>query len=334
MAIALFNPATFYNVGEAVVYDGVTYIFTLPHAPGDWDISHVTVLTPAVSYVTAVQDFNTIPDYNLSRPLPISRYKVVYHIDNNDAMQTPSTPVNDNNTYLPGDTVTILDYAYPHFSADGVWVYTFLGWSLNKDNLGINFTSGNTTTMPVGDIHLYAVWGKESTLLVNEQTVSLKAEYKDAINYLKIPEYFYGVRIKTIGSSAFANSSINEIVIPPSITTIAQEAFLNWTGSTLRFVDANVTDKYPYLSILQDAFKNTPNLVKIILPYRWWYSDGVIFPNNAVKADVFNIYIRNSKDFMEEKLNIVPLSLVEDYIADENNLTIHYTRYIHWGYND
>jgi len=334
MAIALFNPATFYNVGEAVVYDGVTYIFILPHTPGDWDISHVTVLTPAVSYATAVQDFNTIPDYNLSRPLPTSRYKVVYYI-NNDVMQTPSTFVNDNNTYLPGDTVTILDYAYQHFSIDGVWVYTFLGWSLNKDNLGINFTSG-FTTMPVGDLHLYAVWGKESTLSVNGQTVSLKAEYKDAINYLKIPEYFYGVRIKTIGPSAFDGSSIDEIVLPPSITTIAQQAFLNWTGSTLRFIDADVTDKYPYLSILEDAFENTPNLVKIILPYRWRYSNGVIFPNNAVKADVFNIYIRNSKDFMEEKLNIVPPNLVEDYIADVNNPSpgIHYTRYIHWGYND
>lgn len=343
MAYAIFSTEQSYNVGDVVVHDGIAYTFLYPHIPGEWNSAQVLAITPSFSYASPVQDFNTLPDYNVSSPLPPSKFRVNY-LPNNDSINIPEMFVVDTGVYAPGETVIIKNYGigetgYTHFSEDGVWAYTWKGWSLAKGSAdGVDYVPGAHIIMPSRDVTLYAQWTKTATIEVSPSYVcTLKREYKDRFNKLIIPEYFGGIRIKTIGTEAFKDSSISEIVIPASIETIQTDAFSGWSGTTLRFIDNVVTLKYPLLNLTNGCFNDTPNLTQIILPYRWQNvieTTGKIFGEQA-KADVLHIYIRNTKEYMTELLrpDENPFD-VEAYIADPDNLGIAYTRIFHWGYND
>lgn len=342
MALAVFSTDLSYNTGDVVTYEGVTYAFITPHVAGAWDITQVLSLNPAVSYIQGVQDFNTIPDYNVSRPIGAPKYRVTY-LPNNDEIIVTDQFVQDNNVYAVGELVTIQDYPYVGFSQDGIWKYTFIGWAHNKNTDGIvTYTSG-VVTMPSQDIILYAVWAKTPTISVDaSQAMTLNPLYKDSISKLVIPEYFNGTRIKEIQSFAFLNSSVKEVVIPPNIIKINENAFEGWSGDTIRFIDADVTAKYPKLTLRVNCFINTPNLVSIILPYRWQgvertipeaWEGKMLFGAEANKAAPFNIYIRNTKSFMQGVLSLGASDPESTYFSP-NNVGLNYTRLIHWGYND
>ena len=320
-----------YNTGDLVSYRGVAFVFVTNHAPGPWDGSQVVQVNQRVSYTSA--DFNTLPDYNLSSPLPPAKFRVLYDLNNDDFNIEGS--VADNRVYLPGEEATILGYPYEGFSSDGLWVYTFSGWSLNKGiGSSTDFTEGLSYVMPATDLRLYAQWTKEPTVTVDaDGTLKLKAIYKDKINTMIVPEYFGGSRIKIIGTDAFSDSSISEIILPASIKEVEAGAFDNWAGTTLRFIDADVTVKYPLLKLSAGCFKNTPNLRSIILPYRWQEADGILFP--VVQYKELSIYIRNTKDYMEELIAPDLESFdVEAYIAAPSALALNYSRTIYWGYNE
>lgn len=320
-----------YNTGDLVTYRGVAFIFVTNHAPGPWDGSQVVQLNQRVSNISA--GFNTLPDYNLSSPLPDAKFRVLYD-SNNDDFNLEGV-IEDNKVYLPGETAIILGFPYQSFSSDGLWVYTFNGWTLNKGiDSGTNFTAGLPYVMAATDLRLYAQWIKEPTVTVDaDGKLMLKSEYKDRITTMIIPEYFGGSRIKIIGTNAFLNSSIAQIILPASITDVEADAFNNWTGTTLRFTDADITFKYPLLRLSADCFKNTPNLRSIILPHRWREATGVLFP--VVQYKELSIYIRNTKDYMESLLapNEYPFD-VEAFIAAPSDLSANYSRTIYWGYND
>lgn len=331
MAYTEFVEYLSYNIGDLVTYRGAGFVFVTNHAPGPWDGSQAIQVNQRVSFTSA--GFNTLPDYNLSSPLPPAKFRVLYDLSNDDFNIEGS--VEDNRVYLPGEKATILWYPYEGFSSDGLWVYTFSGWALNK-GIGSStvFTEGYRHVMPATDLRLYAQWTKEPTVTVDANgTLKLKAIYKDKINTMIVPEYFGGSRIKIIGTDAFADSSISEIILPASITEVEGDAFDNWTGTTLRFIDADRTIKYPPLKLSENCFKNTPNLRSIILPYRWQEADGVLFP--IVQYKKLSIYIRNTKDYMEELLarGADPFD-VEAYIAAPSNLPLNYSRTIYWGYNE
>lgn len=329
MAYAVFSNFLSYDIGDTVTYEGYVYVFIVPHVPGGWDKTQVVQINPYVAYQT-VQDFNTLPDYNLSTPLAAPKYTVQYHI-NNDSMILPSTFAVDTVAYNVGEVAVVQGHSYQHFSEDGVWVYTFAGWSLGK-NLGdtINYVAGTEIIITNHDVHLYAQWIKTPTINVDDTgTMTLNPLYKDSLIKLIIPEYFGGSRIKIIGADAFLNSSIDEIVIPPSIIEIKSTAFYGWSGTTLRLVDAEVTTKYPALKLNADCFDNTPNLTEIIIPYRWREATGILFP--AQFKDTLTIKIRNTKLFMEEQLSVAD---AEAYIADASDPDMNYERLIYWGYND
>jgi len=321
-----------YAIGDIVIYRNAAFVFVSPHTPGPWDGSQVVQLNQNFSYTSL--NFNTLPDYNLSRPLPPGKFRVNYHI-NNDDINLPDMFVNDNNVYLPGETAKVLWYPYTHYSQDGIWAYTFNGWGLTKGmSSTIEYYENYEINMSAVDVNLYGRWTKVATINVSSVgMLTLKQEYKDAFNKIIIPEYFGGVRIKKIGYEAFANSSINEIVIPPNIIQIDYNAFNYWTGSVIRFVDAAISTKYPGLTLASGCFTNTPNLVNIILPYRWIAAGNN--PNKIFieqpKSDVFNIYIRNTKSHMNELLNTIDTEL---YITDNSNPSINYVRNVYWGYND
>jgi len=330
MAYTEFLNYLSYRVGDVVVYNAGSYVFVTAHLPGVWNPLEVVQINQTTSYRTA--DFNTLPNYNLSSPLAPAKYHVSYYVNNDDLVMFDSFPV-DTQVYLPGETAVIQGYDTTHFSQDGVWAYEFSGWSLIKGTLEeIVHTAGEQYIVSNHDLNLYAQWNKVPTITVDaDGTLMLITTYKDAIQSLYIPEYFNGSRIKKIGTHAFLNSSIEDIVVPPNIVEIFANAFEGWTGSAIRFIDSEVTDKYPLLKLYVDCFYDTRNLVSITLPYRWRQATGIIFPEASNKSDVMNIYIRNTKAFMEEKLGVED---AEDYIADASNLSINYDRVFHWGYND
>lgn len=335
-----FSESLSYDAGTVVRYQGSFFVFNIYHPAGVWNPEHATPIT-TVRMRATTQPFNILPDYNLSSPLGPSKYKVRY-LPNNDSINFPERFVVDTNVYLPGDMVTVLNYPYAHYSEDGVWLYTFIGWSLGKGINPIGTFNTGTFLMPPQDITLYAQWAKECTLdLVHNNQVLVKLQHRQNITKLVIPEYLGGVRIKEIATYGFQNSTITEVVVPTSITRINAYAFSGWTGSRLRFTDGTVTHKYPALELKSDCFVNTPNLVELLLPYRWQKCLDLgseelpkrLMDAELGKSGVVNVYIRNTKAAVAEYLAI-PFASVEDRLFGSANPSMLYDRNIYWGYND
>lgn len=322
-----------YNTGDLVSYRGVAFVFVTNHAPGPWDGSQVVQVNQRVSYTSA--DFNTLPDYNVSRPLNEPTYRVIYHL-NNDDINLLERFIIDTNVYATGDIVQLQWCDEAYYSSDGTYAYTFLGWSFSKEVAFPRIIDRDVVTYEIKhrDVHFYAQWDKVPTFIVDDSGgILLKEEYRTSLTHFKIPEHIHGKRIITLRTNAFKNSSISEIILPASITEVEAGAFDNWVGTTLRFIDADITLKYPPLKLSEDCFKNTPNLRSIILPYRWQEADGVLFP--VVQSKELSIYIRNTKDYMEELLagGAEPFD-VEAHIAAPSNLILNYSRTVYWGYNE
>ena len=282
-------------------------------------------------------DFNSLPDYNASSPLGLPKYKIIYHVNNDEVSTFDSFPM-DTQVYATGEIAIIQGYTPVRFSDDGIWAYEFAGWTLAKGySEPVAHVSGDEYIVTNHDLVLYAQWTKIATIFVDyEGTLSVKSSYRDSISSMIIPEYFGGSRIKSIGTNAFFNASIDTIVLPMNIEHVKYHAFNGWTGTTLRFIDGEVTTKYPGLKLFAGCFANTPNLTSIILPYRWREATGNLFPEQADKSDTLNIYIRNTKDYIGTMLGLDEDAGddIETYIADPENLDMNYSRNIYWGYND
>lgn len=280
-------------------------------------------------------DFNTLPDYNKSRPIGPPKYKIKYLINNDDVATFDMFPV-DTNVYATGETAIIQGYNPIRYSRSGIHTYKFTGWSLARGiSQIIAHTPGDEYIVKNHDLTLYAQWSKIPTIQVDSTGAMTTATgHVHNISVLTIPEFFGGARITKIGSNAFPSSDIDTIVVPPSITNIAVNAFAGWTGSTIRFIDNPVTFKYPGLTLEAGCFNSTPNLLNVLLPLRWRNATGVLFPDHG-KSGVLTIYIRNTKLFMTAILdtNVIGWN-VEDHIAAPNNAVAGYTRVIHWGYNN
>ena len=277
------------------------------------------------------QKFNTLPDYNLSRPLGKPKYKVIYEINNDDLINVDSFP-RDTQVYENGEVAIIQGHIGEHFSANGMHCYTFSGWSTSKDSMWITYHEGDQYIFKNKDLILYACWEKEDTVSVNAAgSLSLKSDFKQrGIPIIRIPEYFYGIRIKELADQAFKDSDVSTVVIPANISIIGASAFMRWTGSTLHFVDSEVTIKYPALEIAEGAFNGARNLTNIILPYRWHIFYDTLFGGDNIRG-ILRIYIRNTKDFISDKNQIDPAN-IDTELAGVNSGN--YVREIYWGYND
>ena len=279
------------------------------------------------------EKFNTLPDYNLSRPLGKPKYKVIYEINNDDLINVYAFP-RDTQVYETGEVAVLQGHDGEHFSANGMHCYTFLGWSISKDSMWVTYRKGAQYTFKNKDLILYACWSKEDTVSVDEDgSLSLKEDFKQrGIPIIRIPEYFYGIRIKKLADSAFAGSDISTVVIPANINVVGGGAFMWWTGRTIHFVDSEDTLKYPELEIYESAFYGARNLTNIILPYRWHKFYGSLFGGDNITG-ILRIYIRNTKEFIADKNQIDPLEEdLDAELAGENDGN--YVREIYWGYND
>ena len=90
-------------------------------------------------------------------------YTLEYHANNGTTQKTP-----DSETPAPkGETVQINGNP---FTREG---YDFLGWNTAADGSGEEFAPGASYQMPAQDVHLYARWGKEGSVLKKDYTYAL-----------------------------------------------------------------------------------------------------------------------------------------------------------------
>lgn len=274
---------------------------------------------------------NTLPDYNTSRPLGKPTYKVEYFINNDDIVNVNEF-VFDTQVYAEGETVLIKSYETKHFSIDGTKEYSFIGWTRSPNaRYIIDVPEGSELTIHSSDIKLYAQWEEVSTLhMTADNGVSLKREYVLSLPNLNIPEYLQGRRVKKIVSPGFAFARASSITIPASVVEIEAEAFDNWKGHSIYFADAEITDKYPGLTLGEEVFSNTPNLTNILLPYRLVSFTSPVFPG---ENKVLNIYVRHTKQYMSVATGI-PIADIDDALAGSNDTPKGYVRHIEWGYNE
>lgn len=90
-------------------------------------------------------------------------YTLEYHANNGTTQKTP-----DSETPAPkGEAVQINGNP---FTREG---YDFLGWNTAADGSGEEFAPGASYQMPAQDVHLYARWGKEGSVLKKDYTYAL-----------------------------------------------------------------------------------------------------------------------------------------------------------------
>jgi hypothetical protein len=142
----------------------------------------------------------------------------------------------DPKTYHYGDTVRVLNKPSA-FNKEGS---VFLGWEGGYYGL---YQPGDTFTL-TGDFDLRAVWGGDpqdfeytKSADGSEITITVYKGYDTAVVY--IPETIEGKPVTAIGSSAFFQSGINRVVLPPSLKTIGLKAFAeNYSFGALEIPDS------------------------------------------------------------------------------------------------
>jgi hypothetical protein len=208
--------------------------------------------------------------------LPVFKFRVYYHVNNTDIVMHTGNFVQDTRAYLYNDTATIKGWNTTLFSLNGLFAYDFIGWIRHPSEVTTpDITVGETLTMK-SDIHLYALWNKTSTLNVTmEGIVTIKDTYKPSLLRLEIPERVNNIIVRTIPTHFLKDLSevgtrhatqLQEIVLPSLLTTIKQEAFKDFYGTSIIFKETPISITYPGITIEKAAFANTWHLTSIILP--------------------------------------------------------------------
>lgn len=209
--------------------------------------------------------------------IPFIKLRVYYHVNNNDIAYTPV----DLKSYNYGDEITLIKPDKIFIGQDGTTAYTFKYWSYEPIDISIH---AEDTISITSDVHLYAIWNKDSTLHIADETVYIKPEYKDLLYTLTIPKYIGSDTIKYINKD-FAGPHLVQIVLPSSNITLKSESFANYNG-------ALIFPKYDYL-------RYSPKIViesDAIGPNVYTYIDGANYvlylpcsvyrvESNAVKCE-------------------------------------------------
>ena len=128
----------------------------------------------------------------------VNNYMVSYDGNGNTAGAVPAagTLYNYNSTVtLLGNTGSLVKTGY-----------TFAGWNTASDGSGTNYSSGNTFTMPVGNVTLYAVW------TINNYTLTYDGNSSD------------GGTAPTGGSKTYSSS----ITVEANTFTKSDHVFYDW----------------------------------------------------------------------------------------------------------
>jgi uncharacterized repeat protein (TIGR02543 family) len=170
--------------------------------------------------------------------------------------------------------------------------YTFGGWYFDS-GLTIAYTF---TTMPEGDITLYAAWsetagteGLEYTLIYNDTKYEVIGIGTATDLDILIPAFYNGKMVTSIGESAFAFcSSLTSITIPNSVTSIGDGAFRGCSSLTSINVGEDNTE---YCSIDGNLYSK----------------DGSTLIQYAIGKTASSFTIPNSVTSMESMPSIIAL---------------------------
>ena len=277
---------------------------------------------------------------NSLKDLPVFKFCVHYHSNNADiVLRSKLQFVQDSRAYLYGDTATIKGWNTTMLSVYGHTAYKFLGWMRNSTEVTDDLLEEGNLLEMKSDVHLYAKWQTESTLTITSNgIVGIKNAYRRSLVTLEIPEYINTIPARIIPANFIFNTAtdqhatnLDRIVLPKNLNEIQAMAFNGFTGSSIVFPETPVSNLYAGVTIGQNAFVSTPNLLNILLPANIVTMHQLAFPQ--VTNKMMYIYIRYLK-------NNKPLWYIDDddtahgwhteWAAASGNS---YTVNIVWGYN-
>jgi uncharacterized repeat protein (TIGR02543 family) len=148
----------------------------------------------------------------------------------------------DGNTYVPGQTVTVLGNS-------GGLVKTgnaLAGWNTQADGLGTTYRPGETFLMGTADVTLYAEWlvcteGLQYTLINGDTEYSVTEGTVYTTGGVVIPAYWEGKPVTALGYKAFFRDMMTSVAIPNLVTTIGDYAFGDCDSLTSVAIPDSVT---------------------------------------------------------------------------------------------
>lgn len=193
-------------------------------------------------------------------------FHVYYHTNLNEDNKYIQSFNLDHRTYTYKDTVTIqpVGQSVVINSDLGYYCYIFKGWTRDPRVVTSSdlLQEGDTIDAPLMDIHLYAVWDKQLTIDVINNSVYIKEDYKDLITNLRIPAIINGTPIKTIPTGFSLDvPNLTSVILPKTLERIKNKAFVGYNG-TVQFPTVSTSG----ISIESDAFTVSCNIPNIYLP--------------------------------------------------------------------
>lgn len=271
--------------------------------------------------------------HNIDADLPVFKFKVHYHVNNNDIVWDSGTEfVKDTRAYLYNDIATVKGWNIELLSNNGDYAYAFRGWVRGANQVTEPTIIPGTGLQMMSDVHLYALWTKTSTLTATvDGTVYIKDAYKFSLTNLVIPDIVNNVQVRIIPTNFLVNASnparsainLMSITLPNYLVSIEPSAFIGFQGDSIVLPETELADTYLGITIENSAFASTPKLTSIIIPTNVVYMLGTPFP--VVNNKAMTIYCRVLQQNMPEGWD-------PSWYSDDN-IGSNYTVDIMWGYN-
>lgn len=198
--------------------------------------------------------------------LPIFEVNVYYYMNKHDA-SPDNYFTQDLKKYKYGSDITCKSPTITEFQ-DGIYCYTFVGWSTSSDSTITTIYEPDDTFENVKqDLHLYAVWDKQCMLSITNGLLSIKDTYKNKLTVLNIPMYVEGQLVKelaenftdgctnlslislpqtklTLNANSVKGTSIKKLILPPYDYLRGKPEIIIKSGAIL---DTSITYLYiPY----------------------------------------------------------------------------------------
>lgn len=199
--------------------------------------------------------------------LPMFEVNVYYYMNSHDA-SPDNYFTQDLNKYKYGSDVTCKAPTITAFQ-EGIYYYTFLGWSTSSDpTVTTLYEVGYTFENVKQDLHLYAVWDKVCVLEIGEQgDIHMRSGMEDKVTVLNIPKYIEGKRVESIAQRCFVNATKLTTLILPSTDLILDNESINAPAlRKLVFPPYDYLREKPYIRLYTDCIAGT-QLEYLYIPY-------------------------------------------------------------------
>jgi len=198
-------------------------------------------------------------------------FHVHYHINlGDDAGYYTKDITFDPTAYTIKDSIIVKDITQPIVvNTDlGYYCYKFRGWSRDPriTTEPIIYEPGDEILNPISDIHFYAVWDKQLTILVGiDGYVSIKYEFLNKIKHLRLPAVVNGRTITKLPNDFINYNGIQSVTLPSTLEVIERGAFKSYGGEVI-FPKYNANTLSPNIRIQTDAFDEYCDIDTVYLP--------------------------------------------------------------------